>query len=504
MSNDDPKSQSVNPFAQGGKAPQTPSQSFNPFASAQPKPPVPVLKSPLGSSMTSGKPGEGPLNPFAPKTPVPESTSDAPAASFNPFAAQQTGASSPLQSSQMQPAQPVAEASPTSVNPFEQGIAAPAQDSAPAMTSSLAASRLGNQDSFNVFNKTAPQATDFPAPPSDFGDADAFKGVSTATAPVAETEVGPSGYTVEEAQQIRNLAPLEFAPVEVPIQNIGDLPEIAAGFIKKKNARTITIGVGLVTLIFGLLFGFMINERRAHNARVDAWGRIDTQLVEPMQKVDELGALIQEQLDSVNKSQKIPWELNEKLPNKIARVPATILAPTVPLENLALLELSELVMKTNTLFQKIRDHRVLSEAVRLDYRQLGQKTAFGSYPEGAYAVDITEFLSRCSKRGRITCAHNAKPIARIVAIPKSKKALNKKGGSKVEVVKRYEAGQTSVKVSELVPLARMDVLGRTNPTGEYLKRLIEIKGTLDKLREMRERFKVTRDKKLSLTKVFTL
>ena len=66
-----------------------------------------------------------------------------------------------------------------------------------------------------------------------------------------------------------------------------------------------------------------------------------------MQKVDELSTLIQEQLDSVNKSQKIPWELNEKLPNKIARVPATILAPTVPLENLALVELSELVMKTN-------------------------------------------------------------------------------------------------------------------------------------------------------------
>ena len=504
MSTDGPKSQSVNPFAQGGKAPQTPSQSFNPFASAQPKPPGAILSSTLGSSMTPGKPGEGSLNPFAPKTPAPEAPSDAPAASFNPFAVQQTGTSSPLQSSQLSAAEPVAEARSTSVNPFGQGSPAPAQDAAPAMTSSLAASRLGNQDAFNVFNKTAQQASDFPAPPPEFGGADPFRDAPTAAAPMAEAEVGPSGYTAAEAQQIRNLAPLEFAPVDVPIQDMNDLPEIAAGFIKKKNALTVAMGVGGVTLIFGLVFGFMINERRAHNARIDAWSRIDTQLVDPMQKVDELGALIQEQLDSVNKSQKIPWELNEKLPNKIARIPATILAPTVPLENLALVELSELVMKTNTLFQDIRDHRILSEAVRLDYRKSGQKTAFGSYPEGAYAVDITEFLSRCSKRGRVTCAHNAKPVARIVAISNSKGAQNKKGTSKVKVVRRYESGQASVKIAELVPLTRMDVLGRTNPTGEYLKRLIEIKGTLDKLRELRERFKVTRDKKLALTKVFTL
>jgi hypothetical protein len=61
-----------------------------------------------------------------------------------------------------------------------------------------------------------------------------------------------------------------------------------------------------------------------------------------------------------------------------------------------------------------------------------------------------------------------------------------------------------VKVAELIPVSRLNVLGRTNLIQEYLRRLIKIKESLDKIEETRERFKATLTKKLSVAKVFTL
>ena len=506
MSNDDPKSQSVNPFAPSGKpslkSGQTPSQSFNPFAPAQSNAPGPLLKSPLNAQDSNhGGLGKS-LNPFAPAQPSPKSDATAPpanptatsaSASFNPFAAQQTGSASPLRQAEAKPNQPVAEM-PTvqAVNPFDQGGATSVSpEPAPSGQQSIAASRLSNQDSFNVFDQA-------PSSERDFGSSDPFKDVSVATAPVQE-EIS-SGYSAAEAQQIRNLAPLNFAPSDVPLQEMSALPDIAAGFVKKKNVTVITIAAGMSALIFGLLFGFTISERRAHNMRVDSWVRIEAKMAEPLQTVDELSKLMTEQLDLINKASKIPWKLNAKLPNKLATIPASLLVSAVPLENLALIELSELVMETNSLFQSIKEHRILTEAVRLDYQKAGQKTAFGSYPEGSYAIDISDFLSRCSKKGRLNrCEFNEKPPALVVAIPK-----RKKNQSKVQVVRRYERESASVKLSELIPVSRLSVLGRVNPTQEYLRRLVGIKDRIDKIQDMRMRFKETLKKKLSVTKVFTL
>ena len=501
MSNDDPKSQSVNPFAQGGRASlksgQTPSQSFNPFA---PKSNTPdsLLNSPLSSQSSNSGGQEKSVNPFAPQAslqppnmapPAATPPPDSPSSSFNPFASQQVGGTSPIQTA----AQHIDEGSTTqSVNPFDQeGTSSASPDPTPVGNQSIAASRLGAQDSFNVFEKA-------PAAPNDFGSPDPFANAPSAAAPV-QTE-DSFGYSAAEAQQIRSLAPLDFAPAEAPLQDMSALPDIAAGFIKKKNVVVITMAAGITALLFGLLFGFTISERRAHNMRVDSWSRIDAKIAEPLQKVSELNKLIGEQLDSINKAQKIPWELNKKLPNKLATIPANLLVPAVPLENLALIELSDLVVGINDLFQSVRDHRVLTEAVRLDYQKSGQKTAFGSYPEGAYAIDISEFLARCSKNSRLKkCSHEEKPFAKVVAIPK-----RKKNQSRVKVVRRYERDTTKIKVAELIPVSRLSVLGRTNPTQEYLRRLIEIKGSIDKIEEARERFKATLTKKLSIAKVFTL
>ena len=516
MSNDDPKSQSVNPFATGGGAPrqtQQASQSFNPFAQSQQGGAAPGAS--LGSSLNpfGAQPNQAQqsVNPFA----ASGSAAAKPSESLNPFAPQQTGSASPLASQGLenpliQPAVvpapnlsasiPVAPAPQTpsaslsgSLNPFEQS--APVSDSmnpfdqsapaAPQAAQSIVASRLADQ-SFNVFDDSTQASA---------SSADPFANIPSAAAPPQETSAG-SGYSYEEAEQIRNLAPLEFAPAEVEVQDLSELPDIAAGYIKKDRVKMIGIGIGAVALLFGLLVGVMMKERRTHNMRVQVWQDIEDNLSESFTTVNKLDKLIKEQITEVGKKRRVPWEMNKKLPERIALVNPDLLAPLVPIEPTAMRELSALALEVNLLFQAVQQHRAETQRLIADFKGKGQSKAFSSYE--MYAVDVSGFLSRCSKRGRLTCKqHQAKPTARVLAI-------NKLSARKSEVVVRYDGTSVKVDTNGLIPLQRRDVLGLVNPTAKYVDKLGELSKRLERIQEMRQAFQITLDQKLKMETVIAL
>ena len=538
MSTDDPKSRpssTMNPFSPQQKGP-TPSQTLNPFA-----PPsatgnsVPSLN-PFGEQK---QPSNGSaslsLNPFANvastndvgQAPVANSlATDAsqPSASLNPFASPNTSTASPLaslsgqrpeaslnpfNSSTISPSQPAPHAAPSasgnSVNPFEQS-----SQPAPQIASSLA----GN--SLNPFEQTAQAAQSVqPVPPTtDFGNDpvaaysqnpsmfDPPPGAQIAQPVQAEVNQQVSNdqdsVSQEEADQIRSLAPLNFAASDMP-SNVLDLPpDLTKGLINRSLAISMSAGAGAAARIIGLLIGVMLDQRRAHNYRVDAWNNIDATMAKPLEDVDSINATIQESL----KQPVIKWELINKLPRKLSAVPPTLVATRVPLEQKATLELSKLVHEVNLLFADISEHRTLTLASRGELELKGGRKAFEGYRY--YAVDAGAFLDKCERRGRLNCSlpkPGQIPTGRVVAIHNNKP--DSKG--RLEVVVRHESKIIKGDPSYFIPLKKDQVTGfGSTPIQAYQIRLKSIMERLKTVMKTKDGFQDTLKKKLSITKVFAL
>ena len=113
-----------------------------------------------------------------------------------------------------------------------------------------------------------------------------------------------------EAEQLRGLAPLNFAPSEVPLHSAELPPDLTAGLINRSLAVSMTLGAAATALIIGLLMGIVFDQRRAHNYRVDAWNHIDAKLGAALEDVDLINDTIQESL----KQRVLKWSLIEELP----------------------------------------------------------------------------------------------------------------------------------------------------------------------------------------------
>ena len=287
-----------------------------------------------GPASLSGLKPSGSLNPFDSGASVNSALSTPPAApsmtgsaSLNPFDAQ--------------PAQGPSAVGGGSLNPFD---AQPAQNYS-AVESGFESSPASSIDPQSAFEQSA-----FAAEPMMSQD--------------SNDQVSEA-----EAEQLRSLAPLNFAPTEIPLSTTQLPPELTAGLINRSLAVSMTLGAAGAALLIGLLMGIVFDQRRAHNYRVDAWNNIDAQLAGPLDEVALINDTIQESL----KQPVIKWDLIEKLPKKLSAVPPTLTATRVPLEQKAVLELSKLIHEVNLLFADISEHRILTLSSRGELEMKGKR-----------------------------------------------------------------------------------------------------------------------------------
>lgn len=522
MSTDDLKSRlssssSANPFAKGQQAP-TPSQSFNPFA-------------PPGGGLGGVNPGQSlnpfaapssgavnpaqSLNPFAPPTTSnvqDEGTAPSPSLSLNPFAPSGMGAASPL--SDAGPASLTGVRPSQSLNPFGGGMAVKQptplpQAEAPIVENSLnpfEAPASTSSASLNPFEAPAPTSSasvnpfggSEPAPTIDPVAAFAQIDAERALAAESAQQLQEDRVHAAEAEQLRGLAPLNFAPSEIPLQSAELPPDLTAGLINRSLAISMTLGAAAAALIIGLLMGIVFDQRRAHNHRVDAWNNIDAKLSAALEDVDLINETIGESL----KQRVIKWDLIEKLPKKLNAVPPTLTATRVPLEQKAVLELSKLIHEVNLLFADISEHRALTMASRGELEVGGERRAFEAY--NFYAFDATQFLKGCERRGKLNCSlpkPGAIPTGRVVAIHNN----TPDSDGKLEVVIRHEKNILKADPSYLIPIKKDQVTGfGSTPAQAYALRLKAIMDHLEVVMKTKSGFEDTLKKKLETEKVFAL
>ena len=516
MSTDDPKSRpgtTVNPFAPPQKG-AAPASTLNPFAPKSDNTNAATSLNPFAGNQSGAPSGPSSLsvNPFAskptsmsvePATPMNSQAASPVATSLNPFA-QQSSTSSPLSNS----VEPTATSSlppETSLNPFGQsqpmaGSAAPApvsnsvhsslnpfeQASAPSVQPAPSMSNFGHDPVAAYANNPSM----FDPPP----------GAQVAVAPQESQEIEDHQDMVSqaEADQIRNLAPLNFSVSDAPSSVLDLPPDLTEGLINRSLAISMSAGAGAVALIIGLLMGIMFDQRRAHNYRVDAWNDIDAALAKPLEDVDSINSLIQESL----KQPKIKWDLIKKLPTKLSAVPPTLVATRVPLEQKAALELSKLIHEVNLLFADISEHRNLTLASRGELELKGERKAFEAYRY--YAVDASAFLSKCERRGRLNCRlpkAGQIPQGKVVAIHSN--TPNRRGN--LPIVIRHESEISTGDPSFFIPLKKDQVTGfGSTPIQAYQIRLKSIMERLKSVVKTKEGFEDTLKKKLSISKVFAL
>ena len=464
MSNDDPKfpnssARSVNPFAQSSEpAKGLPKQSTNPFAAAGGGGSLNPFAQAQGSAATSG-------NPFSSASQATEGP--APTQSQNPFAAQSVGTASPLSLQTNMPeggprsiSGMMPPAGSASVNPFQQGGALPS-----------ALDRVGGGDPAAAF-AADPAAAFASSPGPGFG-----------------------GYSDQEADQMRKLAPLAFSPVDYSSEEFEMPPDLTAGLVRRQLVFTIAGGAAAGALIIGLLIGIMLDQRSEHNYRVDSWADIDDALVKPLEQIDQIDELIKQSLTKAT----IDWTLIESLPEDLKPISPALVVGRVSLQRSAALKLSKLIHETNKLFSDILNHRLLTLASRGELDTKGERRPFESYKY--YAVDMSDFFSSCVKQGKLNCR-----LPEIGKIPQGRiVAVHGEKGKKVTVAIRHETELFTVDPSYLVPLKKDQVTGfGSTPAQAYAIRLKALKEHLENLRQTKMAFQETLKEKLAIQKVFAL
>ena len=484
MSTDDSKkpAASVNPFAQQqGTANQAP-KSFNPFASASGAASVnPFVNQGKGEQTESVNPfaggGSASLQPTSP------------AQSANPFAAQPVGSMSPLSappsSSEAGPRSLSGLRPDASINPFQQESA-----SAGVPASSPPPSASFNPLSSGSFDESA-STSGFESDPTSSFSADFAESAFSVD---SQNSYDAPAYDQEEADQLRQLAPLVFSPAEDEAGEFDMPPDLTAGMIGRKQVITIVLSAAGVALIIGLLFGIMLDQRREHNYRVDAWSDIDATLSRPLEQIDLIDRLV---MESAQK-RKIDWGLVTKLPENLKAIPPALVATRVPLQNSSVRKLSALVIETNLLFADVMKHRLLTLASRKELELKGDRLPFEQY--GAYAVDLTDLLKGCVRKGRLSCRlPDEMPFGKVVALH------GKASRGKVSVAIRFEEELFKVNPDYLVPVSKDQAVGfGGSPAQAYAIRLKGLIERLEKLREIKKSFNKVLEDKLKIKKVFAL
>ncbi|MBM4290254.1 MAG: hypothetical protein FJ138_01435 [Deltaproteobacteria bacterium] len=273
-----------------------------------------------------------------------------------------------------------------------------------------------------------------------------------------------------------------------------DLQRAALSFdpslVSKKSARSLAIGVGVVAVIIGFLVGEVLTQRSAHNLRALSWKSIDRSLSGPIKQLDQIQSLFGEMIPA----KTILWEKLEALPeNKDLKVPdAAIMAPPVPLSQAAMIELSSFVSLTTKLFEKVALHRQLTLGQRSSLEAAIEKRDFAQL--GQYAIDASDYLSKCGRGVCKSFQQLSQAGARVVALT----SLEIKDG-KVTTITRDSAEPRVVAVQDLIIVPRVDVIGvGGSDLQAYALRLQEIEKLLGDIAKVRRTFDKTLKEHISL------
>lgn len=420
----------------------------------------------------SPRPPAGPGNPFAPKAPAPPSGAPA-----TPSAPPATPSAPPVVESA--PAAPAMPATP--VAPPPSGPAAPAGP--PGLN-------LGA----DLFKKKAPP----PAP--------------TASQPA----VDPSAFFDQPSRQVLDEAPKAEAEFANPLQ-VGAYANAAAPVdlnaeeeaalssyehkqrgVKPGLAIGMTVGVGLLTLLFGFFIGDARVSRKLINAQIDSSVRVQDRVQDVFSQYDQIKNVVMQMSKA-----EVDWAKIGALPKDIMEVDAGMLSSPVPLDKDLTQLLTRFLVETSAFFDAVKDHRQLTTGRdEAELKAMAEGSSFAQNKAFAVLYDPVDADAR---------GPYIPPVGKIVAVTGKPKEEEVKEGRRtvteyvLPIVNR-EGKESEVRLQRVLQIDKSEFItaGKANPMTLYSDRVEDLQRRVKNIEQYYEMLQQTLETQAEREKVFSL
>lgn len=143
--------------------------------------------------------------------------------------------------------------------------------------------------------------------------------------------------------------------------------------MKRSLAITMTVVVGLVTLLFGFFIGDVRSARRLVNAQIDASMRVNELMQPPLKTLGE----VEKYIEAMAKNPaQVNWAAIEAIPKKIDGVSPSVVASPVPLDKDLARMLGTAVVDLNTLYTMLLEHKNTTLKRRAEIEALNKGEGF--------------------------------------------------------------------------------------------------------------------------------
>ncbi len=341
----------------------------------------------------------------------------------------------------------------------------------------------------------SPRAPAAPAAPVGAGGFDVFNRVD-------DTSQSASSGEAASTQNAQFANPLQVGSYVEPAASVNLTQEEEAGLEDYQNSQKgmklslalgMTLGVALITLVFGFLIGDVRNARRMINAQIDSSVRVNQSMQGLLESYDSLKPII----NSLKKGE-LDFERVAKIPKDLPTVDAGgIMNSPVPLNPELNRHLSNFIGDLNTLFSLAGEHRKLT--LGRDRAELEGLMSGNDFSKHRYfAIVYTPVEKRRKQAYR-------PPNGRLVALTGKAVAGEKKGEFVVPTVSR-SGKEAMTNYRNLIAIEKSEFLpgGKANALTQFDQRIDYIRAHLQKMMQYEALFRDVLKEQAQRDKVFSI